>query len=222
MEKNQGVLKLDLLCLCICDEVWRYVTPVKLHPFDDIKLMVQGLSVRNGDGPILANFLESLRDHAADLLIAVGGDSCNALDALGRTDGSCLSCQILKNDLHSLVHAALDIHWVHASGNCLATLTENCARQDCGGGGPIPSHIVGLARNRLDKLRPDIDHGPCLQLNGLGHGHAVLGDFGSTKGLLYDHIPALWSHGHGHGVSQAVATIKHQSPGFASMPDVLG
>mmetsp|Transcript_19466 Transcript_19466/g.53474 ORF Transcript_19466/g.53474 Transcript_19466/m.53474 type:complete len:223 (+) Transcript_19466:1226-1894(+) len=222
MEQDQWAFQLDLLCFRIRNEVWGNVPPVELHSLYNVQLMVHGLPIRDSDRAILANLLEGFCDHASNLLVPICCNGGDALDALWRADHRCLRCQVLEHNLHRVVHAALDVHRVHAGGHCLAALAEDGTGQDSGCGGPVTRHVVGLACNRLHELSANVDHGQGLELYGLRHGHAILGDLRCAERLLYDHIPALGAHGDCHGIGQAVTALEHQGPSFAAVPDVLG
>mmetsp|Transcript_19524 Transcript_19524/g.41601 ORF Transcript_19524/g.41601 Transcript_19524/m.41601 type:complete len:232 (+) Transcript_19524:1218-1913(+) len=184
--------------------------------------MLHGFAICDGDRAVLADLLKGLRDHVPDVLIAIGRDGRDALDARRRVDHGRLRRQVLEHDLHRLVHAALEVHGVHASGHGLTTLAEDGAGQDRCSGGAVARNIVRLARHRLHELRPDVDHGQGLHLYRLSDGHSVLGHLGRPKGLLDHHVPALGAHGHRDGVSKAVATLEHEGPSLGPMPDVLG
>mmetsp|Transcript_2693 Transcript_2693/g.7272 ORF Transcript_2693/g.7272 Transcript_2693/m.7272 type:complete len:512 (-) Transcript_2693:54-1589(-) len=221
-EQDEGILQLNSLSLGIRDEVRRNVPAVQLHTLHDLQLVLQGLAVLHCDGAVLADLLEGRGDHVADLFVAVRRDGGHAPDALGRVDHDRLCGEVLQDRLRGRVHAPLDIHGVHPGGHRLATLPEDGAREHRRRGGAVAGVVIGPARDRLHQLRADVDHGPRLQVNGLGNGHAVLGHLRGAPRLLDDDVPALRAHGNGHGIGQAVATLKHQGPGLTAMPDVLG
>mmetsp|Transcript_2692 Transcript_2692/g.7266 ORF Transcript_2692/g.7266 Transcript_2692/m.7266 type:complete len:512 (-) Transcript_2692:54-1589(-) len=221
-EQDEGILQLNSLSLGIRDEVRRNVPAVQLHTLHDLQLVLQGLAVLHCDGAVLADLLEGAGDQAADGLVAVGRDGGDALDALRRIDHDGLRGEILQHDLDCCVHAPLNVHRVHAGGHGLAALAEDGAREDRGGRGAVARDVVRPAGDLLDQLRPHVDHGRRLQVNGLRNGDAVFGHLRGAIGLLDDDVPALRAHGNGHGIGQAVATLKHQGPGLTAMPDVLG
>mmetsp|Transcript_80850 Transcript_80850/g.168729 ORF Transcript_80850/g.168729 Transcript_80850/m.168729 type:complete len:618 (+) Transcript_80850:65-1918(+) len=222
VEQHQGVLHLDLLGLGVGDEVRRDVPSVDLHTLNDLQLVHQGLAVLNSDGAILSDLLESRGDQVANELIAVGSDGSNALDALRGLDHGGLRSEVLQDHLHSLIHTSLDVHGVHASGNGLASFSEDRSREDRGSGGAIAGNIVRLARDLLHELGANVDHGERLQVDGLRNCHTILGHLGGAEGLLDDHISALGSHGDRNGIGQPVATLQHEGSGLSAMADVLG
>jgi hypothetical protein len=67
----------------------------------------------------------------------------------------------------------------------------------------------------LDKLGSDVLE-LILELDGLGDGDAVLGDFGRPPGRLNDNVPALGTHRHRHGVSQDIHSLQHLCTHFSS------
>mmetsp|Transcript_14238 Transcript_14238/g.36806 ORF Transcript_14238/g.36806 Transcript_14238/m.36806 type:complete len:512 (-) Transcript_14238:54-1589(-) len=222
VEQDQRGLHLDLLLLRVGDKVRGDVAAIELHALDDLQLVDHSLAVRHRDGAVLADLLKGRGDHVADLFVAVRRDGGHAPNALGRVNHDRLCGEVLQDSLRGRVHAPLDIHGVHPGGHRLAALPEDGAREHRRRGSAVTGVVIGPARDRLHQLRADVDHGPRLQVNGLGNGHAVLGHLRGAPRLLDDDVPALRAHGDGHGVGQAVATLKHQGPGLAAMPDVLG
>jgi hypothetical protein len=73
----------------------------------------------------------------------------------------------------------------------LDALTEDRLGEDGGGGGAVAGDVAGLARDLADELGTHVLLG-VLQLDLLGHGHAILGGQRRTELLLQDHVPTLW------------------------------
>ena len=61
------------------------------------------------------------------------------------------------------------------------------------GDGAVTGLIGGLGRDLLHHLRAHVLE---LVFDFLGHGHAILGHRGRTKGLIEDHVAALRAKGH--------------------------
>mmetsp|Transcript_36279 Transcript_36279/g.79189 ORF Transcript_36279/g.79189 Transcript_36279/m.79189 type:complete len:232 (+) Transcript_36279:1218-1913(+) len=184
--------------------------------------MLHGFAICDGDRAVLADLLKGLRDHVPDVLIAIGRDGRDALDARRRVDHGRLRRQVLEHDLHRLVHAALEVHRIHAGGHSLTALAKDSAGQDRGRGGAVARDIVRLAGHRLHELRPDVDHGRSLKLYCLGDGDPVLRHLGRSEGLLDDNVPPLGAHSHCNSVGKFVAALEHFRSRLGAMPDVLG
>jgi len=61
-----------------------------------------------------------------------------------------------------------------------------------------------------------------LELDLLGHAHAVLGDDGGAKALGDDHVAALGPEGDLDGVGEGVDAAQHGGAGLLSKNDVFG
>mmetsp|Transcript_10008 Transcript_10008/g.12452 ORF Transcript_10008/g.12452 Transcript_10008/m.12452 type:complete len:261 (+) Transcript_10008:1199-1981(+) len=209
------------LRLGVGDEVWGDVSSVDLHSLDNLKLVVQGLSLSHGDGALLSHFFEGICHHLADASVAVGGDGGHLLNLCRLGDGLGDLLQFLQDELHGCVDATLQVHWVHASHDGLGAFTEDGPCQDRGGGGAISGHVVGLGGHLLDQSRTEVVL-LVLELNGFGDCDTILGHLGCSKALLDDHIAALGAQGHGHGIGQAIGTLQHGSTSASSMTHILG
>ena len=75
--------------------------------------------------------------------------------------------------------------------------------QDGGGGGAVAGGVGSLGGHFLHQLSAHVLE-LVVQLDFLGHGHAVLGDDGSAVGLFNGHVAALGAEGHLHGVGELV------------------
>ena len=91
------------------------------------------------------------------------------------------------NSVDSGEDSTAKIHGVDASRHVLEGLGKDGTGEHSGGGGAISGSLVGLVGDVSHKFGTEVLK-LVLELNGLGHGHTVLGDLGATKGLLNDHI----------------------------------
>src|SRR6218665_3236382 len=87
--------------------------------------------------------------------------------------------------------------------------------QHGGGGGAVTGVVAGLGGHFLDQLRAHVLQF-VLELDFLGHGHAVLGHGGGAERALDHHIATLGAQGHLDRVGQDVDAFDHASAGFAA------
>src|SRR5205085_2711062 len=127
-------------------------------------------------------------------LVAVGADIANlgnlalALDRLGHL------LDFLDDSRDRKVNPALELHGVVAGGHQLDALIVDGLGQHGGGGGSVASFVTGLGGHFLHHLGTHVLK-LVLQLNLLGHRHAVLGDRRGAKRLVDDDVAALGAQG---------------------------
>ena len=78
----------------------------------------------------------------------------------------------------------------HIKGDGLAPLAVNGTREHRGRGGTVSGDVVRLRCDRFDELGAHILE-IILEVDGLGDGYAILGDFRRTVRLSDDYIPSL-------------------------------
>src|SRR5262249_30357613 len=85
-----------------------------------------------------------------------------------------------------------------ARRDILQALTDDGVREHGGGGGAITRDVGGLGSDLLHHLSAHVLV-VVLELDLLGHRHAVLGDGGAAELLVDDHVAALGANGRLHG-----------------------
>jgi hypothetical protein len=116
--------------------------------------------------------------------------------------------EIRDDGVHALLDPVLDQHRVRASGHVLQAGGNDGLCEDRGGGRTITSGVSGFAGHFLQHLGAHVLHG-VLQLDLFGHGNAVLGHLGRSEFLVDDHVAALGTEGHLHGVREVIdATLQ--------------
>src|SRR5206468_8949294 len=143
---------------------------------------------------------------------AVGGDGADLGDLLGGRRGLGSLLQLLGQGQHGLVDAALQVHRVHAGGHVLHAFAHDGLGQHGGGGGAVTGVVAGLGSDFLDHLRAHVLE-LVLQLDFLGHGHAVLGDRGGAERALEDDVATLGAQRDLDRVGQAVHAFDHAGTG---------
>ena len=154
------------------------------------------------------------------MLVTVCRNSGNVLNLILANNWSALLLKSLNDVVNSHLDASSQVHWVHTSGNRLAALLEDGTGQNGGGCGSITSLVVGLGSDLLDQTGTDVVV-TIGELNLLGNGDTVLGDLGSTKGLVNDNIASSWAEGDLDSISEHVGSLEHQSSGFSAKFDFL-
>ena len=206
-EKNQGLFELDLLGLGVGDEVGRDETTVKLHAFSNLKLILGGLALLDGNDTLLSDLLHGAGEELSNMGIAVGGDGSNLSNFLAGSNITLVRPQIIDNSLNSSLGPSPQIHGIAAGGDVLHGLGEDCPGEDGGSGGTITSSLVGLGSHILEKTGTEVLE-LVLESNGLCDGHTVwtrsvwsrkprnedrrtLCDLGRAEAGLDQHISAL-------------------------------
>lgn len=94
------------------------------------------------------------------------------------------------DSLHSCHETPPDLNGVGAMGDPVESGLGDGPGQNGGSGGAVTGLLVGVVGHILHQLGADVLE-LVLELDGLGHRHAVLGDLGAAPGRLDDHIAAL-------------------------------
>src|SRR5690606_36853971 len=168
----------------------REVPAVELHAFDDFQFGLSRLGFLDGNDTLVADLLHRLGEKTTDLGYAIGGDGADLRNLVVLGDLACLGLQFGDNGVYGLVDTALQVHRVHASGNCLGAFPDNRLGEDGRGRGAVASQIIGLGGNFAHHLRAHVLE-LVLKLDFLGDGYAVLGDARCAEGLVDDGVAAL-------------------------------
>ena len=201
-EQDVGVVEHGFHALGIGDHVGRDVALVEAHALDQVHLHAEGVRLLDGDDPVLADLVDGLGDHLADLAVGRAdagdlGDLALVLDvhrdALDGLDGS----------LDGGLDALLQRHRVGAGGHVAQPLAHHRPGEHGGGGGAVARDVVGLLGDLFDQLGPDVLVG-VLELDLLGDGDAVVGDGRRSPLLVEHHVAALRAEGDAHGVGELV------------------
>ena len=171
-EEDQRVLELDLGALGVGDEVRGDVTAVELHSFGDLKLVLDGLALLDGDDTLLADLLHGVGEELANVCVAVGGDGGDLRDLLAGGDLLLVCAQVLDDGLNSGLSSAPQIHGVAAGSDVLDSLGEDGASENGGGGGTVTSNLVGLGGDILEKTSTEVLE-LVLEGDGLGDSHTI-------------------------------------------------
>ena len=181
--------------------------------------------------PSLPTTLTACGDDVADLLVAVGRDGAHLghgtlVHGLGQlAQGAALGPLAVlvagaDDRRHGLVDAALQCRRVGAGRHRLHAFAEDGLGQNRRRRGAVAGHVAGLGGDFLHQLRAHVLH-RVLQLDFLGHRHAVLGDGGRTELLLDHNVPALGPERRLDGVCQRVHAAQDRLTGIFTVQNLL-
>src|SRR6056297_3285486 len=205
-EQQVGVIEGRLHALGVGHHVRRQVALVEAHALHEVHLHAEGLALLHGDDAVLADLVDGLGDHLADLGIG-RGDGRHLGDLRGAVDLDGMVADRLDCCSHAGFDAPLEAHRVGACSEVAEPLTHHRPGEDGGGGGAVAGHVVGLLRDFLDEFGAD----PLVGVGELdvpGDGDAVVGDGGGAPLLVEDDVASLRAERDAHGVGQLV------HPGF--------
>jgi hypothetical protein len=206
-EEDERLLKLDLLGLGVGDEVGGDEAAVELHALGDLKLVLDGLALLDGDDTFLANLLHGLGKELANELVAVGGDGSDLANLVAGGDVALVGLEVLDDGLDGGLSTPAEVHGVAASGDVLDGLGEDGASEHGGRGGTVTSDLVGLAGDILEETSAEVLE-LVLEGDGAGDSHTVLGDLGGAEAGLDKDVTALGTESGGHGPCEGLNTLE--------------
>src|SRR6185437_4930177 len=221
VQQDVRALQLADHLLGIGDEVRREIAAVELHALDDVELGLEALRLLDRDDALIADLLRRLRDHLADLAVAIRGDDAHLGDLVIGSDLARALLHVGDHRLDSKVDAALQVHRVHAGGDGLRALADDRLRQHGRRGRAVTGEVAGLHGDFLDHLGAHV-----LELVGkldlLGDGDAVLGDARRAERLVEHDVAALRPQRYPHRVGENVDAAQHPLARVAGKSYVLG
>lgn len=219
-DQDVWVFEIGLLGLHVGGEVWGDVSSIESHTLDEFDLVLEGLSVLDGDGSVFSNLLHEFRNELSDLSVSVSGDGGNVLDLLLGLDLDTSGLKVLNNLLDGEGDTSSKIHGVHSGSDRFASFLEDGSSQNGGSGGTITSLIIGLTGNLLNKSSSQIFHF-VGEFDGLGNGNSVLGDLGGTESLFNNDISSLWSQSNLDSISKFFTSSQHLVSALNGETEVL-
>ncbi len=192
-DENQRIFHVCFHLLGIGCHVCADIAAVKLHAFDQFKLVLHGLGFLDGNNTVLRNLLHCVGNHLADFLAAgrnrsdllnmilSGNRSGHLLDGFNR----CIGC---------LLHTLAQNHRVGACSQILHAFVDHRLRKNGSGRGAVACDIVCLLGNLSYELSAHVFKA-VLQLDFLCNRDTIVCDCGSTITLVKDNISALRSKG---------------------------
>jgi hypothetical protein len=240
-KEDQRLLELDLLRLGVGDEVRRDETTVKLHALGNLKLVLNGLALLDGDDTLLADLLHGAREESTNVGVAVGRDGGD-LGNLGAGGNIALvTLEVLNDGLDGRLDTTSQIHGIAAGGNVLDCLGEDGAGKHGGGSGTVTSDLIGLAGNILEETGAEVLK-LVLEDNGLGDSDSVciacqpsivvqpvcstlaahtFCDLGRAVAGLDEDVATLGTESGGDGSGKSVDTVQQTLPGLNTELELL-
>ncbi|CAB4851337.1 unannotated protein [freshwater metagenome] len=218
-DEDVSILKHGLHALGVGDEVARDVALVEAHAFGELELETEGVALLDGDDTFLADLVHGLGDDLADLGVS-GADRCRGSDLLLGLNLFGHLEQLCAHSLNGLLDTALERHRVRAGCDVAQSLANERLCEHGGGGGAVSGDVVGLLRDLLDELGPDLLV-RVLELDLLRDGDAVVGDRGGSPLLLQNDVAALRAEGDLDRVGEGVhAPLERATGGLVERNDL--
>ncbi len=210
VNQDDRILEHDFHALGIGHEVRRQIAAVELHAFDDIERGLERLGFFDGDDAVLADLVHRFRDDLADGGVAVRRDRADlGHHVAGHGPGHLLD--LFDDDLDGLLDAALELHRVGAGHDVPGAFAIDRLREHGCRRGAVTGGVRRLAGDFAHHLRAHVLE-RVLEVDLLGHRHAVLGDGGGAELLVEDDVPSLGTEGNLHRVGQLIDATQDRLP----------
>ena len=172
----------------------RQVALVELHALRELELEAEGLALLDVDDAVLADLLDRVRDHVADLTLARrdGGDPGDVLLA-GHLDR--LLLQVGDDRLDGLLDAPLEAHRVGAGGDVLQALADDRLGEHRRRRRAVTGDVVRRRGDLADELRALVLE-RVLDLDLAGDRDAVVRDRRRAELLVEHDVAALRAERH--------------------------
>ena len=204
-DEDERILEDRLHPLLVGDHVGRDVALVELHALGELEVHAEGLALLDVHDAVLADLLDRVGDHVADLLIA-GRDRRHAGDLILAGDLLRLRLDVLDDLLDRDLDAALEAERVRARGDVLQPRVHDRLREHRRRGGAVAGDVVGRRRDLAHQLRALVLE-DVLDLDLTSDRHAVVRDRRSTELLVQDDVAAARAERHLDRVRDGVDTL---------------
>ena len=152
-DQDVRVLEHRLHALGVGDHVRRQVALVELHALGELELEAERLALLDVHDAVLADLLDRVRDHVADLALA-RRDGRDPGDVLPARDGlRLLGFRFGDRRLDRLLDPALEADRVRARGDVLHALADDRLGEHRRGRRAVAGDVVRRRRDLLDELR---------------------------------------------------------------------
>ena len=120
---------MDFHLLRIAYEVWREISSVKLHTFDNIEFIFYTFCLFDSDNTVFTDFIHRFSDQIADLCVGVCRNTCNLCDLFFIFDHFCVGFQLSDDSFDCFVHTAFYFDRVCTCRDVSETLFKDCRCQ---------------------------------------------------------------------------------------------
>ena len=188
-DQDVGVLEDGLHAVLVGDHVGRDVALVELHALGELEVHAERLALLDVDHAVLADLLDRVGDHVADLVVA-GRDRRHAGDlVLARTPWTAIA-MLLDDLVDGLLDAALERQRVGAGGDVLQALADDRLGEHGRGRRAVAGHVVGRRGDLAHELGALVLE-DVLDLDLTSDRDAVVGDRRRAELLVEHDVAAL-------------------------------
>ena len=136
-QQQRYILVHGRLLFGIVDEVGREPATVELQAFDHLEQAREARAVLDRDRPLAPDLIDRAGQQFADRGVVVGRDRGDMGDFLRARAGAGHGLELGDHGGYGLLHAALELHRVHAAGQVAQAFVNHAVRQHGGGGGAV-------------------------------------------------------------------------------------
>ena len=188
-DEDVGILEGRLHAVLVGDHVGRDVALVELHALGELEVHAERLALLDVDHAVLADLLDGVGDHVADLLVA-GRDRRDAGDLVLAGDLLGLLADGRDDLVDGLLDAALERERVGAGRDVLQALADDRLGEHGRGRGAVAGDVVGRRGDLAHELGALVLE-DVLDLDLTSDGHAVVRDGRGAELLVEDDVAAL-------------------------------
>src|SRR4051794_33750007 len=141
-DEDVGILEHGLHAVLVGDHVGRDVALVELHALGELEVHAERLALLDVDHAVLADLLDGVGDHVADLVVA-GGNRRHAGDLILAGDLLRLLADVVHDLVDGALDAALEAERVRAGGDVLEALADDRLGEDRRRRGAVARDVVG-------------------------------------------------------------------------------
>ena len=188
-DQDVGVLQHCLHAVLVGDHVGRDVALVELHALGELEVHAERLALLDVHDAVLADLLDRVGDHVADVVVA-GGDRRHAGDLVLAGDLLGLRGDVLDDLVDGFLDAALERQRVGAGRDVLQTLANDRLGQHGRGRGAVAGDVVGRRGDLTHELGALVLE-DVLDLDLASDRDAVVGDRRRAELLVEHHVAAL-------------------------------
>src|SRR4051794_21578923 len=204
-DEDERILEDRLHPLLVGDHVRRDVALVELHALGELEVHAERLALLDVHDAVLADLLDRVGDHVADLLVA-GRDGGDAGDLVLTRDLLGLRADVLDDLVDGDLDPALEAERVGAGRDVLQALADDRLGEDGGRRRAVAGHVVGGRGDLAHELRALVLE-DVLDLDLTSDGDAVVGDGRSAELLVEDDVAAARAERHLDGVRDRVDAL---------------
>ena len=177
----------------IGNEVWRNVTSIELHTFNNFYAGFGTFCFFNGDYAFFLYFFHCFGNNATYFAVVICRNGCNLFDFFRISSYFLSICfQVFDNLCNGFVNTTFQIHWICTCSNVLQSCVYNHLSQYGSGSSTITCLVVGFRSYFFYHLSTHVFNG-IFQFNFFCNRNTVFSNLGSTKFFIDNHITTFRS-----------------------------